>query len=184
MPKADLERENQLENIKSLAGNALDKHQKLFSVPHRPSLSVYVVAWIVHNWRRQYWGMLLGCAVLTLFLYWIFFPNGASESEHSPWLLVLAPAFIFVVEVLYYVRNFYFANWAQAAREIEIMSDGVSYRTATVCWLILYRRLKGSHEYPWAFHVYFDAKSLYLIPKRDMSTDQIAQLRQLLSAPR
>ena len=62
LPKADLQRDNQLDSLRSLAQNALDEHQKLFSVPLRPSVFVYVAAWIVHHWRRHDRGMLLGCA--------------------------------------------------------------------------------------------------------------------------
>ena len=182
LPKADLQRENQLDNLKSLAQNALDQHQKLFSVPHRPSLLVYVASRAVHNWSRQYKAMLLGCAALTLFFYWAYFANDNGESTNSPWLLALAPLLVLFFEALGYVRNFYFSNWAEAARDIDITSDGLTYRSPSVQWLVLYRRRTSFHEFPWGFHLYFDANTLYLIPKTHFSPDQLVQFRRLISA--
>jgi hypothetical protein len=182
LPKADLQRENQFDSIKSFAQNALDQPQKLFSVPLRPSLFVYVAAWTVHHWRCQYKAMLLGCAVLTLFLYWLYFANDSDQSSHSPWLLALAPLLVLFFEALYYVRNFYFAKWADTAPEVEITADGLAYRAPAVHWIALHRRLTGFHEFPWGFHLYFDEKNFHLIPKRHFSRDQLVQFRQLLSA--
>lgn len=181
LPKADLQRENQLENLKSLAQAALEQHQKLFSVPLRPSLSVYVAAWIAHNWRRQYRGMLLGCAVLTLFFYWIFFANSSKASPQSPWLLVFTPLLVLILEALWYARNFYFAKWADAARKIDILSDGIAYRSSATEWLVVYKRLTGFHEFPWGFHLYFDVKNFHLIPKKEFSDGQLLQFRKLVS---
>jgi hypothetical protein len=181
LPKADLQRENQLENLKHLAEAALDQHHKLFSIPLRPSLAVYVAAWTVHHWRRQYKGLLLGCAALTLFFYWIYFGNDADHSSHSPWLVLLSPLLVLFFEALWYVGNFYFAKWADAPREIAVMSDGIAYRGPVTQQLALFRRLVGFHEFPWGFHLYFDAKTFHLIPKKHFSPDQLERFRGLLS---
>jgi len=182
LPKADLQRENQFENLKSLAQNALDQHHKLFSVPLRPSLLAYIAAWMTHNWRRHYRGMLLGCAVLTLFFYWLYFANSSEESAHSPWLLAFVPLLVLTVEAVWYGRNYYFSKWAQSPQSIDITLDCIAYRSSAVQQLALYRRLFGYHEFPWGFHLYFDAKHLHLIPKRHFSPDQLIQFRKLLSA--
>jgi len=184
LPKADLQRENQFENLKSLAGAALDKDQTFFSVPLRPSVLVYVMAWMVHLWRRQYRRLLLGCAVLALFAYWLFFANIANESPRSLWLLALAPLLVPIAQAHYYVWRFYFSRWAEAARDIEIKTGGIVYRAPTVQWLALYRRLIGFHEFPWGFHLYFDADSFHLIPKSHFSPDQLVQFRKLISPRR
>jgi hypothetical protein len=181
LPKPDLDRENQLEHLKSVAQATLDKHQKLFSVPLRPSLPVYVVAWTAHNWRRQYQGMLLGCAVLTLFFYWIFFANASQDSSHSLWLLIFAPLMVLAFEGLWYVRNFYFAKWAEAPRDVDIMSDCVAYRGPAAQHIALYRRLVGFQEFPWGFHLYYDAKYFHLIPQKRFSPEQLVQFRKLIS---
>jgi len=181
LPKADLQRDNQLDALTTLARNALDSRQKLFSVPLRPTVFVYIASWIVHNWRRRYKAMLLGCAVLTLFLYWLLFANSSNDSSYAPWLLALAPLAILAVEVLFYVRSFYFARWADAAPDVAITSDGLIYRAPAVHWVALYRRLTGFHEFPWGFHLYFDAERFHLIPKKHFSPGQLAQLRKLLS---
>lgn len=181
LPKADLERDGQLEHFKTLAQTALGTHERLFAVQLRPSVSAYVAAWVVENWRRKYKGMLLGYAALTLFFYWMFFSERRSEAYSSPWWLGLAPVILFVLEVLYYLRNYYFAKWADAAPEAEIMRDCVSYKTSTIKWIAAYRSMQGFSEFPWGFHLYFDVKNFHLIPKKGFSQDQLLQFRRLIS---
>jgi len=76
---------------------------------------------------------------------------------------------------------FYFAKWSDASRDIAIMSDAIAYRSPTVQWLALYKRLTGFHEFPWGFHLYFDDQHLHLIPKAHFSPEEIAHFRKLIS---
>lgn len=184
LPKADLDRDGQLERVKTLAQTALGRHERLFAVRLRPSLIVYVAAWVVENWRRRYKTMLLGYAMLTLFFYWTFFSERGPEASLSPWWLGLAAVVPFVLEVLYYALNYCFAKWSDAAPEAEIMSDCIGYETAAVKWIAAYRSMQGFNEFPWAFHLYFDAENFHLIPKKGFSEDQLLQFRKLTSEHR
>ena len=181
LPKAALERGGQLNAVKALAESAFKKHEMLFPVPLRPSAAVFVAARIFNHWRFQFKSFLLWYSAATLVLYWVLFSNREGALPYSPWFLCLAPALFFCCDILYQVQNYYFANWAEAAPEAEIMSDCVGYRTATVRWIGMYRRLLKCRELPGAFLLYFEPKGYYLIPKRGFSNEQILQFRKLVS---
>lgn len=181
LPKADFDRDGHLERVRTLAQTALGKHERLFAVRLRPSLIAYVAAWVVENWRRRYKTILLGYAMLTLFFYWTFFSERGPEASLSTWWLGLAAVVPFVLEVLYYSLNYCFAKWSDAAPEAEIMSDCIGYETAAVKWIAAYRSMQGFNEFPWGFHLYFDAKNFHLIPKKGFSEDQLLQFRKLIS---
>lgn len=181
LPKAALEEQGQLASIKALAEAALEKHEVLFAVPMRPGVLVYVVAQVFHYWRLQLQSRVLWYSLATLFCYWIVASNSDAAS-HSDWLVILVPVLFFICEILYYVRNYFFTNWSEAAREAEIMSDCVGYRTDTVRWIVGYRLLSKCRESPGAFLLYFEPSRFHLIPKRGFSKPQAAQFRKLISA--
>jgi len=184
LPKVALEREGQLANIKALAETALTNRRLLFKVPMRPSAFVYVVAKLSHNWRRQFTTRLLCYLAATLVVYWVVFSDADGTKPHSQWLLALAPVLLIFCESLYYFRKYFLANWSEAAREAEIMSDCVGYKTDSVRWIAGYRRLLESREVPGAFLLYFDPQSFHLIPKKGFSPDQLVTFRELLASSR
>jgi hypothetical protein len=180
LPKAALEQQGQLAKIKALAEGALKKNEVLFAVPMRPGVLVYVVAQLFHYWRLQVQSRVLWYSLATLFFYWIL-ASDSGAAPHSAWLVVLVPVFFCLCESLYYLRNYFFANWSEAAREAEIMSDCIGYRTETVRWIVGYRLLIKSRESPGAFLLYFDPSNFHLIPKKGFSREQIVQFRKLIS---
>jgi len=182
LPKAALEQQGQLANIKGLAVAALRKHEVLFEVPMRPGALVYVVAQLFHYWRLQLQSRVLWYSLATLFFYWnVVLDSGTNP--HAAWLVVLVPVLLSFGEILYYVRNYFFTNWSEAAREAVIMSDCIGYRTDTVRWIVRYRLLIKSRESPGAFLLYFDSSNFHLIPKKGFSREQLAQFRKLIATP-
>jgi hypothetical protein len=59
LPKAALQEQGQLANIKALTEAALKKDEVLFAVPMRPGVFVYVVAQLFHYWRLQFQSRVL-----------------------------------------------------------------------------------------------------------------------------
>lgn len=181
LPKAALERDGQLENIKGLAEGVLKNHELLFTVPMRPSAPVYVSARIFHNWRLHLKTLILSYAGATLLLYWIFFSDW-DAAWYSPWLLSLTPVVLLACESLYYLGEFCFLKWSDAAREARIMSDCIGYESKVVQFIVNYRALSTVKEPPGAFLLYFDRKTFHLIPKKGFSPDRVVQFRKLTSA--
>lgn len=184
LPKAALEGAGQLEPIKGLAERALNSRELLFTVPLRPSPFVYAVAMYSHNWPRHYKTILLWYSLGILLFYWVFLSGWDAETSHSPWLLCLAPLLFLFCEGLYYLRNYYVANWSEAAQEAEIMSDCVSYKTATVHMITTYRKLLKVREVPGAFLLYFQSAIFHIIPKKGLSRERLDQFRKLISVDR
>ncbi len=120
LPKATLEREGQLVNLRTLAEAALGSREFLFTVPLRPAVLVYVVAMYFHNWRRQFQARLLGYAAVTLAAYWIAFAGWASPAR-PVWLLALVPVLLVLGEGLHYLRRYFFAKME------GIISRGADY---------------------------------------------------------
>jgi YcxB-like protein len=181
LPKETLRRQGQLDHLKALAESFLTKRQLLFEVPMRPSPLVYFVAGMFHSWRRQLRSRILSYAALTLIAYWIFFSSAAAVQPTHLWRLALVPVFLILCEGLFYLTNYYKADWSKAPQNAEITSDCIGYKTKTIHWIAEYRRLKEMQEIPGAFLLYFDANSYHLIPKRGFSLTQIAQFRELVS---
>lgn len=181
LPKAALEEQGQLANVRALAEAALKNHEVLFVVPMRPGVLVYVVAQFYHYWRLQLQSRAFWYGLATLFFYWNI-ALGSDMKPHSVWLVILVPVLLCFSEVLYYVRNYFFANWSEAAREAEVMSDYIGYRTDTVHWIVGYRLLIKSRESPGAFLLYFEPSKFHLIPKRGFTKSQVAEFRKLISA--
>jgi YcxB-like protein len=184
LPKAALEQDGHFAQIKALAETALRNRESLFTVPMRPSSLVYVEARLFHDWRLRFGANLLCYAVATLVVYWIAFSNSDNTSPYSLWPLAFVPVLLLSCHGLYHLRNYFFANWSEAAREAEIMSDCVGYKTDTVQWIAEYRSAKELREVPGAFLLYFAPHSFHLIPKRGFSSQQIVTFRNLLASHR
>lgn len=180
LPKAALEQQGQLAAIKALAESALKMHDVLFAVPMRPGVLVYVAAQLFHYWRLQLQSRILWYSLAIAFLYW----NLASDFEanpHSVWLAALVPVLLCFGEILYYVRSYFFTNWSETAREAEIMSDCIGYRTDSVRWIVRYCLLIKSRESLGSFLLYFEPTNFHLIPKKGFSKEQMAKFRKLIS---
>jgi hypothetical protein len=180
LPKAALEEQGQLANIKALAEAALKKGEVLFAVPMRPGVFVYVLAQLIHYWRLQIQSRVLWYSLATLFIYWIV-ASGSEAPSHSAWLLILVPVLLCFCESLYYVRSYFFTNWSEAAREAEIMPDFIGYRTNAVRWIVSYRLLISARESPGAFLLYFGPSNFHLVPKKGFSREQKVRFRELIS---
>lgn len=183
LPKATLEQDGRLAEIRALAEAAVTNRELLFTVPMRPSAVVYVVSMFFHNWSHHFRTSLLSYGAATLLGYWLLFADWNSTPPSSPWLLALVPFFFIFCEGLYYLRNYFFADWSKSSQKVEIRSDCISYRTESVHWIAKYTRLEKLKETPWAFHLYFEPKTFHLIPKKGFSKEQIVQFRKLVCSP-
>src|SRR6266478_5387223 len=181
LPKTALEQSGQLANLRTLAETALTNRMLLFTVPMRPSIAVYVSANYFHNWRRNFKTNLLCYAAATLGVYWLLFADWNSAPPSS-WLLAVVPVFFLFCECLYYLRKYFFADWSEGAQDVEIRSDCLFYKTASVHWIAKYKLLENLKETPSAFLLYFEPKTFHLIPKKGFSKEQILQFRKLLSS--
>jgi hypothetical protein len=183
LPKAALEQDGRLAEIRGLAEAALTNRELLFTVPMRPSAAAYVAAMFLHNWSHHLKTSLLSYAAATLLVYWLLFADWNSTPPSSAWLLVLVPFSFIFCEGLYYLRNYFFADWSKSPQEVEIRSDCVCYRTESIHWIAKYEHLEKLRETPSAFLLYFEPKTFHLIPKKGFSKEQILQFRKLFSSP-
>jgi hypothetical protein len=181
-PKAALEKDGQLDNLRKFAHGALTRRDSLFTVSMRPSAVAYVEAMFLHSWRSSFKRNILVYLGVILVFYWLLFGGWNSDPPFSPWLLGFAPVLFTVFECLHYLRLYLFADWPNASREVEIMSDCVHYKTERIDWIAKYSRLEKWRESPSAFLLYFEPTAFHLIPKKDFSKDQIIQFRSLLSS--
>jgi hypothetical protein len=179
LPKTVLERDGQLQRLTNLAEASLANGDVLCSVHMRPSPLVHIAARIFHNWRRQPLPRILGLLMLALVFYWIL--SNPGDSLAIPlWTVALVPFFVALCEAFFYLVSYYTYDWSKASPNVEIKSSGVAYRIKTVRWIAEYRWLLFYREIPGAFMLYFESGSFHLIPKRDMSPQQIGQFRQLI----
>ncbi len=183
LPKAALQRDSQLEPLRALAESILTKREQLFEVPLRPSAQVYLVAGVLHNWRRQTLPRLLCLVALTLVGYWIFSSVG-DVSSNGLWALAVVPLFLILCEGLFYLVMYYREDWSKASPNAEIMSDCIGYKTKTIRWIVEYRQLMELREIPGALLLYFDLNSYHLIPKHGFLPGQIAKFREVISNKR
>lgn len=184
LPKAALEPGGQLESIRALAKRALNNRDLLFSIPLRPSPLVYVVAMYRHYWPRHYKTTLLWYAMGILLLYWILFSGSETASSLSPWVLFIAPFLFFFCEGFHYLGKYFLVNWSEAAKDADIMSDCIRYKTPKVLMITTYRKLLKMREVPWAFLLYFQRTIFHIIPKKGFSSDRVRQFRRLVSSDR
>jgi YcxB-like protein len=96
--------------------------------------------------------------------------------------LAVVPVSLIFGEGFLYLRKYFNTDWSKAARNAEIMSDCIGYKTETDRWIAEYCRLKEMREIPGAFLLYFDQNSYHLLPKRGFSSAQIAQFRETVSS--
>lgn len=153
LPKIALQRDGQLDRLKSLAESSLTQREQLFEVPLRPSAQVFVVARVFHNWRRQPLARLLCISALTLVAYWFF--SNADVPSRDLRALPAVPLFLILCEGLFYLAKYCTEDWSRVSPNAEIMSDCISYKTKTIHWIVKYRRLMELREIPGAFLLYF-----------------------------
>jgi hypothetical protein len=180
LPKAALEVDGNLAQIKSLATSTLESRGILFTVPIKPSAVTWVLANLIHSWRRNLRANLLVATALGLVLYWVLLADWTPFSAHPHWLLVLVPVFSLACESLYFLQGYYSAKWGEAAQEARIMEDCIGYKTATINWIHEFRTLIEWREIPGTFMLYFQSNQFHFVPKKRLSISQIEQFRILL----
>lgn len=180
LPKAAVENNGHLAQLKSLAATSLESRKSLFAVPVKPSAFVYVLANVLHTWRRNLWRNLLITAAFGLVFYWTWLSDWTRFSPHPVWFLVFVPVFLLLCESLSYLRSFYFAKWTESAREAQIMEDCIGYKTPTTIWVHEFRTLIEWREIPGVFMLYFQPNQFHFIPKKGFSVSQIEQFRKIL----
>jgi hypothetical protein len=178
LPKAVLERNGQLDQLKALAESYLTNRQQLFQVPLRPSAVVSVMAQLFHRWRHQRTARLLCYAASLLIAYWIFILGPNDLPRESSWLLAFVPLLLISCEALFYLVKHLSEDWSAASPNAEIMADCIAYKTNTLRWIVEYRRVVEFLEIPGAFLLYFDVNSYYLIPKQGFTEERVAQFRE------
>ncbi len=176
LPKAALQRDGQLDQLKTLAETFLTKRQHLFQVPLRPSALVYALANMFHSWRRHRLTRLLGYGAATLAAYWILY-SGNDASPKGVWPIAFVPLLLLLCESLFYFVKYYKEDWSRASENAEIMSDCIGYKTKMVRWITEYRELVEVREIPGAFLLYFGPNLFYTVPKKGFSPGQIDQFR-------
>jgi len=152
------------------------------TVPIKPSATTYVIANVLHTWRRNLWANLIVWAAFTLVIYWALLSDWAPLSAESHLLIALVPLLVLVCQSLYYLQGYYFAKWRESPEEARIMEDCIGYKTATVNWITEFRTLVEWREISSAFLLYFQVNQFHFVPKRGFSVSQIEQFRKLLAA--
>lgn len=179
LPKAALESENHLEQIKALASVSLNQGL-LFRVPIKPNAFVYVLASMFDHWRRQLQTRILVYLAVTVALYWGLCADWGYGQHQSALDLFLVPIILPLCQALYFLRKYFSARWAESASEAEIMKDRVTYQTPETRVAFEYRLLHEWREIPGTFMLYFSATQFHFIPKYGFAPSQIKQFRMLL----
>jgi hypothetical protein len=182
LPKAVLEQEGHLAELKALACGALEEKQVLFTVPIRPIPLVYLIANLFHYWRRNLRTRCLVYIGATLASYWLLSGDWWRGESHSAPVAMLVPFILLFCESLYFLHRYYSAPWAESAREARIMEDGIGYQTQDARIKHEYRLLREWREIPGTFMLYFSSNQFYFIPKHGFTLSQIEQFRGLLQA--
>jgi hypothetical protein len=179
LPKAALQRNGQLDQLKTLAETFLTDRQRLFQVPLRPSAHIYVLANLFHSWRRYRLARVLGNGAAMVIVYWILYSSD-DASPKGVWPIAFVPVLLLLCEAVYFFMKYYKEDWSKASESAEVMSDFIGYKTKTVRWIVEYRQVLEVHEIPGAFLLYLDANLFYTIPKKGFSAGQIEQFRNAL----
>jgi hypothetical protein len=182
LPKAALEQEGHLAELKALACGALDGKEVLFTVPIRPTAFVYLMASLFHYWRRNLRTRCLLYIGATLATYWTLSGDWWRGESHSALMVLLVPFILLFCESLYFLYRYYSAPWTESAHEARIMEDRIGYQTQKARITHEYRLLHEWREIPGTFMLYFSSNQFHFIPKHGFTHSQIEQFRGLLQA--
>jgi len=181
-PKAALEPDDHLAQLRTLASTALNSKQVLFRVPIKPTALGYVAASIFDYWCSSVRTKLLIYLAVTVALYWVLCADWGYERQPSPFYFILLPFVLPFCQVLYFLRKHFSVKWADSAREAEIIEDRVTYQTAQARIAYEYRLLHDWREIPGVFMLYVAPSQFHFIPKFGFTPSQIEQFRKLLEA--
>jgi hypothetical protein len=160
--------------------------EKIFSVGMVATQRDFIAAVAKHNWsNRTAWMIFLyGCGLFTLAFLGMVIAD-SSQTPLSPWFY----ASVLILPLIEFARyqSSYLTYTSLSFQDADILDHGICFNLGTLHEIresrnIRYEWFETAVETKRTFMLYFGKDNFYLVPKTDLTSEQLTKFRQLLKA--
>jgi len=160
--------------------------EKIFSIGMVATQRDFIAATAKHNWIKRTASMIFWycCGLFVLAVFGLVLAD-SSQMPPGPWFYALVLALPFIEFVRY--QSLYLTYSKRSFHDADILNHGICFNVGTLYDIrerrnIRYEWFESMVETKRTFMLYFEKNIFYLIPKTDLTSEQLARFRQLLNA--